>query len=93
MITQVAEGSGSVVPGDGLVRALVTAIATLEDLVSVGQDSNLALSTLEDIAHELGSLEPAEGRRFVAALERLAVAEPERAAWIRGLPEALCLDL
>ncbi|KDN81569.1 hypothetical protein KCH_66710 [Kitasatospora cheerisanensis KCTC 2395] len=86
------EDGGAAFPGDEVVRALLTAIATLEDLVSVGSDSNFALSTLEGIAHELGGMDAAEGRRFVAALERVAVAEPDRAAWIRGLPVALGPD-
>ena len=70
----------------------LTAMATLEDLVEVGHDSHSALSTLEDIAHELGRMDSGERRRFIEVLERIAAEEPGRAAWIRGIPNALGLD-
>ncbi|MCX4404472.1 MULTISPECIES: hypothetical protein [unclassified Streptomyces] len=91
MIDRVDEGEG-VVQGGGVVRALLTAIATLEDLVEVGDDSHLALSTLEDIADELGRMDPDERRRFIGALEHVASQEPSRADWIRGVPQSLGLD-
>ena len=77
--------------GDEVVRALLTAVATLEDLVAVGPDAALALSTLEGVADELGRMDSAARRRFVDGLERIAAEEPDRAGWIRGLPEALGL--
>ncbi|WP_158698017.1 hypothetical protein [Streptomyces prunicolor] len=75
-----------------MVRALLTAVATLEDLVEVGHDSHAALSTLEDVAHELGGMNSGERRRFSEVLERIAAEEPGRAAWVRGVPHALGLD-
>ncbi|WP_327293498.1 hypothetical protein [Streptomyces sp. NBC_01198] len=78
--------------GDEVVRALLAAVATLEDLVGVGTGSQMALSTLEEIASELGVMDSAEGRSFVEVLERVAAAEPDRAAWIRGVPRALGLE-
>lgn len=80
------------VPGDEVVKALLTAVAILEDLVQVGHDSHMALSALEGIATELDRMGPGERRRFLEALERVAADEPDRAAWIRGLPDALGLD-
>ncbi|MFD4603542.1 hypothetical protein ACFWPQ_36640 [Streptomyces sp. NPDC058464] len=91
MITRVEEGE-AVGQGDEVVRALLTAVATLEDLVEVGHDAHAALSTLEDIAHELGRMDSGERRRFTEVLERVAAEEPGRAAWIRGVPHALGLD-
>lgn len=82
----------AVVQGDAVVRALLTAVATLEDLVEVGHDSHAALSTLEDVAHELGGMNSGERRRFSEVLERIAAEEPGRAAWVRGVPHALGLD-
>ncbi|MEU1616372.1 hypothetical protein ABZ479_03605 [Streptomyces sp. NPDC005722] len=79
-------------PGDEVVRALLTAVATLEDLVQVGHDAHTALSTLEGIASELGRMGPDERRRFLNALERVAADEPDQATWILGLPDALGLD-
>ncbi|MFF7213595.1 hypothetical protein ACFZAU_24165 [Streptomyces sp. NPDC008238] len=69
-------------PGDEVVRALLTAVATLEDLVQVGHDAHTALSTLS----------PDERRRFLNALERVATDEPDQATWMLGLPDALGLD-
>ena len=46
--------------GDEVVRALLAAVATLEDLVEVGRDSQMALSTLEEIAFELGKMDSEE---------------------------------
>ncbi|MER6297976.1 hypothetical protein ABT247_00185 [Kitasatospora sp. NPDC001539] len=91
MITGVEEG-GAVVQGGEVVRALLAAVATLEDLVAVGHDSHAALSTLEEIAYELGRMDPGGRRRFIEGLERVAAEEQDRAAWIRGVPDALGLD-
>jgi hypothetical protein len=88
----VLKSGEAVIQGDGVVRALLTAIATLEDLIQVGHDSHMALSTLEGIASELGTMDSGERRRFLEALERVATDEPDRATWIRGLPDALGLD-
>ncbi|MEU6195406.1 hypothetical protein [Streptomyces sp. NPDC047061] len=74
------------------MRVLLTAVATLEDLVRVGSDSRFALSTLEEIAFELGKMDSGEGRRFIEVLDRVAAAEPARAAWIRDVPSALGLE-
>lgn len=78
--------------GIEVVRALLSAIAALEDLVEVGHDSHSALSTLEDIASELGGMDSGERWRFIKVLERVAAEEPDRAVWIRGIPDALGLD-
>jgi hypothetical protein len=75
-----------------VVRALLAALATLEDLVKVGQDSHLALNALEEIAFELDKMDSGEGRRFIEVLGRIAAEEPDRGAWIRGIPNALGLD-
>ncbi|MFE0465215.1 hypothetical protein ACFW1A_38780 [Kitasatospora sp. NPDC058965] len=91
MITQ-QEAGGAAAQGDGVVRALLTAVATLELLASQGHDAHVALSTLEGIAHELDSMGPDGHRQFVAALERIAADDPYQAAWVRGLPDALGLD-
>lgn len=76
---------------DRVVRALLTAIATLEDIVQVIPESTVALSTLEGIAFELGEMGSDERRTFIDALNRIAAEEPDRADWIHGLPRALGL--
>ncbi|QKW18251.1 hypothetical protein HUT16_03480 [Kitasatospora sp. NA04385] len=91
MITRVEEGE-AVAQGDEVVRALLAAMATLEDLVTGGHDSHVALSTLEEMAYELGRMDAGEHQRFIEGLERVAAEEPSRAAWIRGIPDALGLD-
>ncbi|MFE7766853.1 hypothetical protein [Streptomyces sp. NPDC057438] len=91
MITAVEEG-GAMGQGIQVVRALLSAIATLEDLAEVGDDSSLALSTLEDIASELGGMGAEERRCFIKLLESVAAEEPNQAAWIRGIPAALGLE-
>ncbi|MFF4542612.1 hypothetical protein [Streptomyces aureus] len=80
------------VQGAEVVRALLTAIATLEDLVQAGRESHSALSTMEGIAHELGRMDVAERRRFNEVLEQIAAEQPARAAWVRGIPDAFGLD-
>jgi hypothetical protein len=74
---------------DRVVRALLTAVATLEDLAQLMPDSTTALSTLEGVAFELGEMETDEYQSFVTALNRIAMEEPDRAEWIHGLPGAL----
>ncbi|MFG2479127.1 hypothetical protein [Streptomyces fagopyri] len=86
-----AEGE-VVLQGDEVVRALLAAVATLEDLVKVGRDSQMALNALEEIAFELGKMGSAESRRFIELLEHVAAAEPDRAAWIQDVPSALGLE-
>lgn len=76
---------------DPVVRALLTAIATLEDMVQVIPESTMALSTLEGITSELGKMRPDERRTFIDALNRIAAEEPNHANWIHGLPRALGL--
>ena len=76
---------------DRLVKALLKAIATLEDLVELLPESTTALSTLEGIAYELGEMAPDECQKFIDVLECIATDEPSRAAWIRGLPRMLGL--
>ncbi|MFF3563219.1 hypothetical protein ACFYXS_24545 [Streptomyces sp. NPDC002574] len=66
------KGDEAVAQGDELVRALLTAIATLEDLVRAEHDAHMALSTLEGIASELGTMDAGERRRFLDALEHVA---------------------
>jgi hypothetical protein len=73
---------------DSVVRALLTAMATLEDLIP---ESMMALSTLEEIAFELGEMGSDERRMFIDALNRIAAEEPDRADWIHDLPLALGL--
>ncbi|MEV6104250.1 hypothetical protein AB0M28_05965 [Streptomyces sp. NPDC051940] len=77
---------------DGVIRALLTAMATLQDLVAIGHDSHMALSTLEEISYELGRMDADERRHFIDGLERVAAQEPERAEWIRSVRRALGLD-
>lgn len=76
---------------DRVVRALLTAIATLEAIVELMPQSTMALSTLEGIAAELGEMEPDEHRTFIDSLSRIAAEEPDRANWILGLPRMLGL--
>jgi hypothetical protein len=76
---------------DRVVRALLTAMAALEDIVQVNPESTMALSTLQGIAFELGEMGPDERRTFIDALNRIAAEEPDRANWIHGLPRALGL--
>jgi len=76
---------------DRVVSALVTAIATLEDIVQLFPESSMALSTLEGIASELREMGPDERRRFFDALDQIAADEPDRADWIRSLPGAFGL--
>ncbi|MFE0461254.1 hypothetical protein ACFW1A_18610 [Kitasatospora sp. NPDC058965] len=85
------EAGETAVQGGEVVKALLAALATLEDLVTVGHDAHVALSTLEEIAHELGGMDAGERQRFIAGLGRVAAEEPGRAAWIRGIPDALGL--
>lgn len=77
--------------GDHVVKALLTAIATLEDLVQVGHDLHMALSTLEGIGDDLDRMDSGDRRQFIEALGRVAAEEPDRAAWILGVPDALGL--
>lgn len=74
---------------DRVVRALVTAIATLEDLVKLVPETTMPLSTLEEVAYELGEMAPAERQAFLDALTRIAAEDPQRAAWIAELPQNL----
>jgi hypothetical protein len=76
---------------DRVVRALLTAVATLEDLAQLMPDSTTALSTLEGIAFELSEMETDEYQSFMTALNHIATEEPDRAEWIQGLPGALGL--
>ncbi|MBY8882889.1 hypothetical protein [Actinacidiphila acidipaludis] len=82
-----------VLQGDEVVRALLAAVASLEDLAKVGPDARMALNALEEIAFELGRMDAEEGRRLVELLERVAAAEPEHAAWIQGVLNALGIEL
>ncbi|MFE4703579.1 hypothetical protein ACFRIC_41665 [Streptomyces sp. NPDC056738] len=75
-----------------MVRALLAAVATLEDLVKTGRDAQMALNALEEIAFELGKMDSAEGRRFIEVLEHVAATDPDRAAWIQDVPSALGLE-
>ncbi|MER5927432.1 hypothetical protein [Streptomyces mirabilis] len=86
-----AEGE-VVLQGEEVVRALLVAVASLEDLVKVGRDSQMALNALEEIAFELGKMDSREGRRFTEVLEHVAAAEPDRAVWIEDVPSALGLE-
>lgn len=74
-----------------MVTALLTALATLEDLTRVGSDAHMALNALEGIAAGLGRMDSGARLEFLETLERTASHEPARAAWIRGLPDALGL--
>lgn len=76
-----------------MVRALLAAVAILEDLVKVGPDSHMALSALKEIGFELSEMESEKTRRFFEALERVAAAERDRAAWIRDVPSAPGIDV
>ncbi|MET7748695.1 hypothetical protein [Micromonospora sp. NPDC005367] len=77
---------------DHLARALVAATAILVEFVeSAGDSQRGALTTLEEIAYLLGQLDPDERQQFREALERIAAAEPGRAAFIRSLPDTLGL--
>ncbi|MER7923492.1 MULTISPECIES: hypothetical protein [unclassified Streptomyces] len=67
-------------------------MATLEDLVQVGPDSQMALSALEEIGFELSEMDSEETRWFFEVLERVAAAERDRAAWIRDVPSALGVE-
>ena len=76
---------------DRVVKALLTAIATLEDMIQLIPEPTMALSTLEGIAFDLGEMGPDERRAFIDALNRIAAEEPSRATWIHDLPRALGL--
>ncbi|MEU4713300.1 hypothetical protein AB0F73_06520 [Micromonospora purpureochromogenes] len=79
---------------DHLARALVTATATLVELVGpAGDAERAALNTLEEIAYLLGQMTADERQEFRDVLERVAAAEPERADFIRSLPGSLDLNL
>ncbi|MGW4461103.1 hypothetical protein [Micromonospora sp. NPDC004704] len=78
--------------GDQVVKALLTALAALEDFVEGRHDSHGALSAIEGVAYELGEMTPVEHQGFLDALARVAAEEePARAAWIQGIPGALGL--
>ncbi|WP_165947325.1 hypothetical protein [Micromonospora sp. 15K316] len=78
---------------DHLAGALVAAAAILVEFVeSAGGAERGALNTLEEIAFRLAQMDSGERQEFRAALERIAAAEPDRAAFVRNLPGALGLD-
>jgi hypothetical protein len=79
-----------------VVRALLTAIAFLEDIADVDPDSSMPSNAIEGIAYDLGQMKPDERQRFLDAVEALAAEkaqneEFDRAAWIRNVPIALRL--
>ena len=81
------------VDGDYVVRALLTAVATLGDMVDLDQDSSMALNALEGIAYQLSLMDSDERVRLLDALGRIALGEqePDHAEWIRNLPASLGL--
>lgn len=77
---------------DYLAGALVAATAILVEFVeSAGDTQRGALNTLEEIGYLLGQMDSDERQQFREALERIAAAQPDRAAFIRNLPDALGL--
>ncbi|MEU6204237.1 hypothetical protein ABZ814_11690 [Micromonospora musae] len=77
---------------DHLAGALVAATASLVEFAeSAGGAERGALNTLEEIAYLLTQMDSNERQEFRAALERIAAAEPDRAAFVRNLPGALGL--
>ncbi|MEV4810736.1 hypothetical protein [Micromonospora avicenniae] len=73
---------------DHLAGALVAATAILVEFVeSAGDTQRGALNTLEEIGYLLGQMDSDDRQQFREALERIAAAQPDRAAFIRNLPD------
>ncbi|MFF4341582.1 hypothetical protein ACFY00_16805 [Kitasatospora sp. NPDC001540] len=75
---------------DHVLRALCTAVATLEDALRApdGLEPRIALKTLEEIGDTLDGMDAAERREFAGALERVAAnGHPDLREWTRGLPD------
>jgi hypothetical protein len=88
-----SDKGGKLVTIEHLTRALLSAMAILEDLARSGQDSHAAVNALEGIGYELGQMSSDERREFVELLDRIAAAgSPEQAEWIRSVPQELGLD-
>lgn len=80
-----------------VVKALLTAIAFLEDIADTDPDSSMPLNAIEGIAYDLDQMGPDERREFLESIETLAAdkelsGESDNAAWIRGVPTALRLN-
>ncbi len=77
---------------DGLAKALLIALASLEDLAQQIPESASALKTLENIASELSEMEPDERVAFLDALDRAAAKDPAHAGWIQSLATSLGVE-
>jgi hypothetical protein len=78
---------------DPVVRALVAAIAVLEDLRELYSHEHMATNALEQIAYDLGKMNDEQRRDFEAAISRIADAHDREAPgtgdWVRDLPRKL----
>jgi hypothetical protein len=81
------------VVADYLAKALLLALAMLEDAAKVGMDSHMALNALEGMSYELDQMEAPERRELAEILDRIAAsADPAQREWIRAVPGNLGLD-
>ncbi|MET7395507.1 hypothetical protein ABZS66_18665 [Dactylosporangium sp. NPDC005572] len=80
---------------DRVVGALLTAMATLEDLAELYSHEHMAINALEGIAYQLGQMSDEERRDFDAAISRIADARDKDEAgtgeWIRNVLRSLGL--
>ena len=78
---------------DYLAKALLSAVAMLEDAANVGMDPHMALNALEDISNELNQMGAPERRELAEILDRIAAsADPAQREWIRAVPQNIGLD-
>ncbi|MFG2045737.1 hypothetical protein [Dactylosporangium sp. NPDC048998] len=81
---------------DRVVGALLTAIASLEDLAEFYSHEYMAINALEGIADELGQMSDGERHAFNAAVSRIADARDNNEAgtgdWVRNVPRSLGLS-
>jgi hypothetical protein len=77
-----------------VVRALLAAIACLDDIAELDPASSMAGNALENIAYDLQQMEPGERRNFLEIIEAIAAdaaigGNSDRATWIREVPVSL----
>ncbi|WP_157435898.1 hypothetical protein [Actinospica robiniae] len=78
---------------DYLVKALLSAVAMLEDAAKFGMDSHAAVNALEDMSHELDQMGASERRELAEIFDRIAAsADPAQQVWIRDVLQNLGVD-
>lgn len=73
-----------------LLKALLSAVAMLEDAAKSGMDSHAAVNALESVGFELDQMGEPERLEFTEILERIATsADPAQREWVRNIPRNL----